>query len=306
MVFRTYLIIAVLLLSRLTVYAGEKPVKVLIVDGFSNHNWQLNTAMIKGILEPAGLFDITVSTAPPSSDSSGWEDWRPDFQAYDVVLQTCNDIGGGPKWPLVVQQDFEKYVREGGSVFIYHSANNAFPDWEAYNKIIGIGWRKSEEGTALTITDAGKVVRIPPGEGRGTGHGSRVDAVITRMGDHPIHAGFPRRWKTPDIEIYYYPRGPAENIDVLSYAYDVETKMDWPIEWVVKYGDGIAYSATYGHVWHDDRQPDRMRCAAVQTSMIRALYWLATQKDVSQILPVPADFPTEQAFSIRPEINLKP
>ncbi|GGG88526.1 hypothetical protein GCM10007415_23230 [Parapedobacter pyrenivorans] len=26
--------------------ATEKPVKVLLIDGFSNHNWQLNNALI--------------------------------------------------------------------------------------------------------------------------------------------------------------------------------------------------------------------------------------------------------------------
>lgn len=297
---RICLSITAIFIMPFVLLATEKPVKVLLVDGFSNHNWQLNTALIRQILEPSGLFEVTVSTAPATSDSPGWEEWRPDFQAYDVVLQTCNDINGGPKWPLAVQQEFEAYIRGGGSVFIYHSANNAFADWEAYSKIIGIGWRKAHQGTALAIANSGNVIRIPPGEGRGTGHGPRVDALITRLGDHPIHRGLPRKWKTPDMEIYYYPRGPAKDTEVLSYAYDVQTAMNWPVEWVVKYGDGVAYSATFGHVWHDDDQPERMRCAAVQTLMVRALYWLATKKDD---LPVPTDFPTENAMSLRPEFK---
>src|SRR5262245_51667144 len=74
--------------------AGNEPVKVLLLDGFSNHNWQLNTALIRGILEPTGLFAVTVSTSPPKADSPGWDEWRPKFSDYDVVIQTCNDIGG--------------------------------------------------------------------------------------------------------------------------------------------------------------------------------------------------------------------
>ncbi len=280
--------------------AADKPIKTLIVDGFSNHNWRLNTAMIKGILKPTGLFDVSVSTAPSSQSDDDWENWRPDFAAYDVVIQTCNDIGGGPKWPQPVQQDFEQYVRNGGRVFIYHAANNAFPDWEAYNKIIGIGWRSSSQGVALAVSDTGEILRIPQGEGMDTGHGPRVNAVITRLKEHPIHHGLPRKWLTPDIEIYYYPRGPAENIEVLSYAHDVETRMNWPMEWVVRYGEGIAYSSTYGHVWHDDKQPERMRCAAVQTLIIRALCWLAGRKNLP---PMPTDFPTASSISIRPDIK---
>lgn len=279
----------------------DQRVKILIVDGVSNHDWQLNTALLRGILEPTGLFEITVSTSPPRADSPAWNEWHPQFSAYDVVIQTYNDIGGGPAWPVAVQEDFEAYVREGGGVFVYHSANNAFPDWDAYNRIIGLGWRRANQGDALAVTEGGNVVRIPAGEGRGTGHGPRVDAVITRLGDHPIHHGLPREWKTPDIEVYYYARGPAENVEVLSYTYDVQTDMRWPVEWTVTYGRGRVYGASYGHVWHDDVQPERMRCAGVQTLIIRALWWLARRDGA---LPLPEDFPTANEFSIRPEIPL--
>jgi len=281
--------------------AVDSRVKVLIVDGVSNHNWQLNTALIRGILEPTGRFQVTVSTAPPRADSPGWDSWRPDFSAYDVVIQTYNDINGGPPWPAAVQEEFDAYVRNGGGVFIYHSGNNAFANWDAYNRIIGLGWRRANQGAALSVTEGGEIVRIPSGEGRDTGHGPRVDAVITRRGDHPIHRGLPREWKTPDIEVYYYPRGPAENVEVLSYTHDVQTDMQWPIEWTVAYGQGRVYTATYGHVWHDDTQPERMRCAGVQTLMIRALWWLARR---SEPLPVPEDFPTATELSIRSEIPL--
>lgn len=278
-------------------------VKVLIVDGFSNHNWQLNTALLRGILQPMGLFDISVSTSPPKKDSPGWDQWRPKFSDYDVVLQTCNDINGGPSWPEEVKKDFEAYVSGGGGVFIYHSANNAFANWDAYNHIIGLGWRGADKGVALAIGEDESIIRIPSGEGKGTGHGARVDAVITRLGDHPIHQGLPRKWKTPDIEIYHYARGPAEHVEVLSYALDPETQMRWPIEWTVAYGKGRIYTATYGHVWKDDTQPERIRCAGVQTLMSRALLWLARRNEMP---PVPTDFPTESAFSIRGEIQVPP
>ncbi|MEX2585008.1 MAG: ThuA domain-containing protein [Balneolaceae bacterium] len=279
----------------------DEPVRVLILDGVSNHNWELNTALIRGILEPEGLFDITVSTSPTRSDTTGWDAWRPDFSAYDVVIQTYNDINGGPSWPEEVKEDFEEYVRGGGGVFIYHSANNAFSDWDAYNHIIGLGWRRVDQGDALTVTEEGEVIRIPSGEGRGTGHGPRVDAMITRLGNHPIHEGLPRQWMTPDIEVYYYARGPAENVEVLSYTYDLQSEMYWPIEWTTTYGAGRVYTASYGHVWHDDTQPERMRCAGVQTLLVRAVRWLAGDEGE---YPVPEDFPTDDSFSIRPEIPL--
>jgi hypothetical protein len=294
-------ILGLLLVSMFCLPAAAEPVKVLLVDGFSNHNWQLNTALIRGILEPTGLFKITVSTAPPAKESIGWNEWRPNFSAYDVVIQTCNDINGGPSWPEPVRKDFETYVASGGGVFIYHSANNAFAGWDAYNRIIGLGWRRADEGIAITIDPEGRMLRIPRGEGGNTGHGERVDAVITRLGDHPIHRGLPQKWKTPDIEVYHYARGPAEGVEILSYTHDVKTNMQWPIEWTVRYGKGRVYTATYGHVWKDDTQPERMRCAGVQTVMVRALLWLAKHEAPH---PVPADFPSETRMSIRGDIPI--
>jgi len=290
------------------VLAKEPPpkIKVLIVDGFSNHDWRLTTALLRGILEPSGLFEVAVSTAPPTASSPGWEQWRPKFSDYDVVIQTCNDINGGPSWPRDVQIAFERYIRGGGGALVFHSGNNAFPDWPAYNQMIGIGWRKKDQGDALTVqvdekSKREKIVHIPSGQGENTGHDNRSDVVVHRMGDDPIHHGMPHAWKTPGLEIYYYARGPAKNIRVLSYGYDKHTNMNWPLEWTVKFGRGRIYSSSFGHVWKGDVQPQSLRCAGEQTLLMRTLQWLA-KRPVT--IPVPPDFPTEGATSIRPEIQL--
>lgn len=283
--------------------AAQAPIRVLLVDGYSNHDWKLTTALIRGILEPTGLFAVTVATAPATKDAPGWDTWRPKFSDYDVVIQTCNDLNGGPPWPRAVQEDFEAFVRNGGGLYVWHSGNNAFPDWPAYNDMIGLGWRKKDFGPALMIDAAEQVVRIPAGEGRDTGHGRRVDTVVKRLGDHPIHAGLPRAWLTPDIEVYYYARGPAKDLEVLSYGFDPVTQMNWPLEWTVAYGQGRVYTSTFGHVWKGDTQPARMRCAGVQTVAVRALQWLAGR---AVTFPVPADFPTAGQASVRGEIPLPP
>jgi hypothetical protein len=85
---------------------SQPRIRVLILDGFSNHDWQQTTALLRGILEPSGLFTVSVSTAPATAASTGWEQWRPNFSDYDVLIQTCNDIGDGPSWPREVQIRF--------------------------------------------------------------------------------------------------------------------------------------------------------------------------------------------------------
>jgi hypothetical protein len=279
----------------------QRPIRVLIVDGFSNHDWRLTTRSIRAILEPTGLFAVEVSTSPPNAAAAGWDQWRPDFSAYDVVIQHCNDINGGPSWPEPVRTQFERFVRRGGGLYVWHSGNNAFPDWPAYNDIIGIGWRKKGFGWALVVSEDGKITKIPPGQGEDTGHGKRFDALVQRRGEHPIHAGLPRAWLAADIEVYYHVRGPAKRVEVLSYAQEPHTGLHWPIEWTVRYGRGRVYTSTLGHVWKGDVQPVTVRDAGVQTLLVRALQWLARRPITT---PVPPDFPTATSTSIRGELQL--
>jgi type 1 glutamine amidotransferase len=276
-------------------------IRVLIVDGFSNHDWRQTTLLIRGIIEPTGLFTVGVSTSPPTAAAPGWDRWRPPFSQYDVVIQNTNDIHGGPSWPAAVRSDFEAFVRNGGGVYIFHSAQNAFADWPAYNDIIGLGWRSKNYGSAIAIGPDGKWIVYPPGTGRNTSHAPNGDVVVHLLGDHPIHQGLPRAWMTPHLEVYYDARGPARNVQVLSYARDPRFGQNWPVEWTVSYGKGRAYIATFGHVWQGDVQPESMRCAGVQTMIVRALQWLA-KRPVT--FPVPADFPTADHESIRPPIAI--
>ena len=81
------------------------------------------------------------------------------------------------------------------------------------------------------LTDTGEMVRIPPGEGRDTGHGQRGDVLVTRLGDDPIHAGLPRAWLSPEMEVYYYARGPAERVKVEAYARDSDPKLGCSGRW---------------------------------------------------------------------------
>lgn len=278
---------------------GKGPIRVLIVDGFSNHDWKQTSLMTKKILEGSGLFTVSISTAPGTVDDTGWASWNPSFDKYDVVIQNTNNIQNPAlRWPRRVEERLEKYVRDGGGLYILHSANNAFPDWEAYNEMIGLGWRPKETGFALEIDSTGHILRIPPGQGEGTNHGARFDAVIHILHRHPINEGYPSAWKTASMELYRYARGPAENITVLSTARDSVTGKIWPVEWVVKYGKGKVYVSSMGHLWKGDIDPVSYRCVGFQTTMIRAAEWLGTGRVT---YPVPGDFPTEERVSLRGE-----
>src|SRR3982751_6775388 len=78
--------------------------KVLIVDGQNNHNWQQTTPVLKLRLEETGLFSVDVATTPPKgSDLSAF---KPDFAAYRLVVSNYN----GEPWPAETKAAFEKFI----------------------------------------------------------------------------------------------------------------------------------------------------------------------------------------------------
>ncbi len=274
------------------------PIKILIVDGVSNHDWRKTTAFIRATLTGTGMFAVDEVTTPSEPDHPAWGGWRPTFSDYDVVVLNWNNIRQPDlRWPRRVERDLEAFVHDGGGLLAFHSANNAFPHWPEYERMIGLGWRDKDRGFALQLDAGGEIRRIPPGEGQRTSHGPRQDTVVIRLGEHPITRGTPPRWSTPDIEVYTFARGPAEQLTVLTYGLHKATGTYWPLEWVVSYGQGRVYSSSFGHIWESDVGiPDRVRCVGFQTSLVRAAEWLA-RGTVSY--PVPGDFPAEGSIVLR-------
>jgi type 1 glutamine amidotransferase len=293
--------ISIALLGLTSIYSvaqKSKLISVLIVDGFSNHDWKQTTKVTRFILEQSGRFKVDVSTVP--TDSIERLAWLPSFKKYDVVIQHSNNLQNLQlRWPRKTEIALEEYVRKGGGLYILHSGNNAFPHWKEYDKMIGLGWRPVTTGYALEIDSNRNIIRIPPGEGTATSHGRRFNAVIQILNRHPINKDYPDQWKTAYIEVYNFPRGTAENLTVLSYAYDsASTHRMWPVEWVISYGKGHVYNSSMGHLWKGEVYPLSYRCIGFQTTMIRVTEWLATGKVT---YPVPANFPTKDSISIKSE-----
>jgi type 1 glutamine amidotransferase len=276
----------------------SKKIKVLIVDGFSNHDWKQTTEVTKRILEESKLFEVTVSSAPATTNTDTLNSWEPGFSKYDVVIQNTNNISDKSiKWPRSQEEKLQQFVASGGGLYILHSGNNAFPHWKEYDEMMGLGWRNKSTGFALEIDSNRNIVRIPPGEGNGTSHGKRFDAVIHILNRHPVNKDYPGEWITPSMELYTYARGPAQNTTILSYAFDTATHKNWPVEWVIQYGKGRVYNSSMGHLWKGEIYPISYRCIGFQTTMIRAVEWVATGKVTYK---VPAHFPGD-TISVREE-----
>jgi type 1 glutamine amidotransferase len=276
--------------------AAEK-LRLLIVDGQNNHNWKAMTPPMKAALEGSGQFVVDVATAPPKdAPADAWKSFRPEFARYDVVLSNYN----GQPWPQEVREALVSYVEGGGGLVVIHAANNAFPEWPEWNRMIGLGWRDASFGDRVTVDDSGKVVRTPKGEGPSSGHGPQHEyTVVARDPSHPVMRGLPAEWRHARDELYHGQRGPAEDMHILATAFSATdqggTGAHEPLVWTIPHGRGRVFTCLLGHAMGDDITA--LRCNGFRTLMLRGAEWAATGEVT---LPVPADFPTEKEVRLAP------
>ena len=111
----------------------RRAVPGVIITGQNNHNWPVSSEALKRTLEQSGLFRMDVAVSPQAgADMSGFS---VDFPRYRFVVLDYN----GDPWPAAMQEAFLRFVRRGGGVIVFHAADNAFPEWEAYNRLIALG-----------------------------------------------------------------------------------------------------------------------------------------------------------------------
>lgn len=273
-----------LVLSGSTAFADK--IKVLIVDGQNNHNWKTTTPVMKKGLEECGRFEVDVATSPSrGKDMSGFS---PEYSKYDVVISNYN----GDMWSDKAQKGLIDYVKGGGGLVIVHAADNSFPEWTEYNRMIGLGgWggRTERHGPYVYFED-GTIVRNTE-KGRGGSHGPQHEfQVIIRDANHPITLGMPRSWMHAKDELYDSLRGPGEDMRVLATAYSPKSKRHEPMMMTIRYGSGKVFHTPMGHADYS------MKCSGFVSTMQRGTEWAATGK-VS--IDIPADFPSTDKSSSR-------
>ena len=289
-----FLLVAVL--SAIYACNEPEPIRALIVSGQNNHNWKVSHRAIKQILDNSGMFVSDVVLTPPAGGDMSR--FNPKFDDYDVVVLDYN----GDRWGEKVDEAFLKYVQKGGGIIVYHAADNAFAGWDEFNKIIALGgWegRDEKSGPYCYIKDGKMVLDSSPG--RGGSHGrQREYPMHCRNAEHPITKDLPDNWLHAQDEMYDFMRGPANIKDLLysgkSDAATGGSGREEPLVFTVDYGKARIFHIMLGHCGASLENNPAMQCAGFQTLLLRGAEWAATGK-VTQ--PVPNDFPTNAAVSLR-------
>lgn len=316
-----------------TVTAGDKKIRVVIIDGQNNHQWQQTTPVMKKALEESGRFTVDVATSPsipalakpnkPKNESDekavekykadlakyeaalpkfneqlktaqeAFKNWQIDFDKYDVIVSNYN----GQSWPKQINADLEERLKAGRiGLVIVHAANNSFGGWKEYNQMIGMGWRDKNYGKRLKLDDEGKAIIVPAGKDGSTSHAyTGPFKMIVRDQNHPVTKGMPTEWMHARDELYDNLRGPIENVHVLATAIAPPGK-----------GTGVhepmIFTIDYGKgkVFHTPMGHDvtGMRCMGFITTLQRGTEWAATG---AVTIPIPSNFPTAAKESSLPK-----
>lgn len=299
---RRALLMAGPILTAEPILGVEPTIPVLIMDGMNNHDWQAGTHGISRILNATGRFSVGVVSFPMVLP--------PDFNQFKVVINNFN--GGhkedGVRWPPEVEKALEKFLENGGGLVNFHAANNAFLKWEAYNEIIGLGWRDKSFGPELVIDEQERVKVIPAGEGLAPGHGPRHDFRMTTLDtEHPMTKGFPKHWMHPSEQLTHGQhavanpkRGAAQDaLHILTYAASKDSHRNEPMDWVRRWGKGRVYTTMLGHTWKNEKNPN-LRCVGFETLLARGAEWAATGRVT---LAAPKQFPTPDKILLSGDVE---
>jgi HEAT repeat protein/type 1 glutamine amidotransferase len=209
--FRTRLLPVIAAAALAASLSAAEPLRVLILTGQNNHNWQETTPRLKEILAKTGRFTVDITEHPEQCDAAA-------FAKYDVLLSNWNSWGkvAVTNWPAATRTAYLDFIRGGKGLVVVHAGASSFYDWPEYQRAGGASWKLGE-----------------------TNHGKPCEFTV-RFTDpaHPITRGL-EPFRTTD-ELWMKPGiHPAAKV--------LATGDDQPLAVTTAFGKGRGFALLLGH-----------------------------------------------------------
>ena len=222
----------------------KKKLRVLILTGKSNHDWEKSTYFLLKTYRKSGRFSASMTTRPDTLDYAG-------FSHFDAVVSNFTAFPDRDyRWPAKTEKGLMRFIEEGGGFVLFHAASAAFYNWDEFQELIGSTWGDS--------TRHGKVI---------------PHKVIITDKTHPVTKGMKDFWITDELWVNTL-KQPGIKVLAVSVS-DISNNgrgLPEPVVICSTKGKGRCFHNILGH---GERA---FQNTGWQTLMLRGTEWAATGK----------------------------
>lgn len=227
---------------------AKKTIKILILSGSNNHNWEQTTKQLEEIFSSTELFNYKITFQPDTLN-------KVDLKSFDAVLSNWNSWPETEtNWPETTKQALLEFIRKGGGFITFHASTSAFYGWPEFKKVTTAAWLMDQ-------TSHGK---ISPTEVNISNQKHQVTKGMTEF-----HIP-DELWINAEINPDFMVLATATNEQLKK-----EGISEQPAVMVKKYGRGRIFHTILGH---DARA---MRNIGFKQLLLRGTEWAATGKVTS-------------------------
>ncbi|MGD0091848.1 MAG: ThuA domain-containing protein [Planctomycetota bacterium] len=235
---------------------ADAPLRLLILSGKNNHNWQQTTPVLQKMFTGSGRFTVEVTNNPAELKEES-------FAKYDVIVSNWTLFPDVKKriWDEKTEKAFLDFVRGGKGFVLIHAASTVFYTWPEFQELAGSWWKMDQ-----------------------TGHGQYHKFTVTIADkEHPVTRGLKDFAITDEL---WHRAGTAGELKTLCSAFSDKAKggsgQNEPVVHWRECGKGRCFHIILGH------DAAAMQNVGFQTLTLRGAEWAATGKVT---LPIPENWP---------------
>ncbi len=118
--------------------ASQKKLKLLILSGMNNHDWEETTPVLESLYLKSGDYKVEILQAPSKlSDQL--------LSEFDVVVSNWSNYPSQERvWGQRAENALINFIESGKGFVVFHASSVCFHDWKDYQKIVGATWKEDQ------------------------------------------------------------------------------------------------------------------------------------------------------------------